>query len=525
MAFSPSSGSRSYVDMNLPVVPGVSAPVSAGQFASRTALLAARRYGPKILGAAVNRLDQTVDKFASRLSGSSSSSDNNNNPPKTKSKSSSGSSKRSRGGSSTNDGGSGDSSSGPPGGRRPVNRSTSKNIGAAYDTEGVTRLSLDSGIISGTLVNPIQRTTQYYSPLYIQCGQLFSNIADQDDSVFSSMINQELYFKYRIIVQSSITNSFTRYFTEESFYSYVGLISYALQVYYMIDSILAYTSHNANTNIGMTRLRMAISPDILNSHIKLKEYLEGVPIPPNLLEYIRYLYQNFSFNDVNGSSIIRLSLGDSLCTSEYSSELGLNSETYSQIFESLISSSDTISIMRRIRENWVRTLPPSSYESFYDPQFSTFWHNSNISYEDYGSKAVKYTINTSNFSDQLYYGIFDNRLDGLIYASCSVNTVQNDKNVQQMGLWLPFNDFQHRNSINSSLLHHSNDGLIRPVTEREFRDASLVHAAPYTVITADNNPVWEVSRANFAGSAIPQVHTLENTTQAVVRSVEWLLSP
>jgi hypothetical protein len=520
MAFIPSSRLSSF-DVGGPVIPGTIKPVSAGSFASRAALFAAQRYGPRLVGAAVSRMDSSVNNLADKISGSDISSNNNSNNRKG----------RTRSGSKPNsdfknrDDGNGQSPP-PRGGRRARrNPNGSSSVGSSVNVNGVPRFTIDTGIPSGTLLNPMQKTTKYYSPLFVQCGRLFSNITDQDDSFFSSLINSELYFKYKIIVQSVITNSFTRYFTEANFYNYIGLVSYSLQVYYMVDSILAYTSVNTNTNIGMMKLRMAITPEIVNYHIKLKEYLESIPIPPNLLEYIRYLYQNFTFNDVEGSSIIRLSVDDLLCTSEYNGELGLNSEVYNSIFHDIIDSSETLSIMKRIRENWVNQLPASSYESFYDPQFSTFWHNSNVSYEDFGSNMVKYTINAKSFEDLLYYGIFDNRLDGIIYASCSVNIKYNNKDVQQMGIWQPFNEFAERNSINSSLLHYSNDNFIRPVTEVEFRNASMVHSAPHVVITQDNNPMWEVNASNFAGSTVPQVHTLENTTQAVVKSVEWLLSP
>jgi len=300
-------------------------------------------------------------------------------------------------------------------------------------------------------------------------------------------LNKDLYYKYLIIVQSEVNSSLARQFTESIFYNYIGRISYALQLYYMIDSILAYTSHSPNNNIAMTKLRMGIGPDVSNGHIKLKEVLESTPIPPNLLMYIRFMYQNFSFNDVSGSSIIRLSLDDSLCTSEYSGNLGVDGSVYSKIIDELIDCSEVSSIIKKIRNNWVVTLPASSYEALYNPQFTTFWHNSNIAYEDYGSKAVKFTITAQSSFSPLYYGIFDNKLDGIIYASCSVLD-QNE--VIEKGLWVPFHDFVDRKSINSSLLHFANDKLIRPVTDISFRCASMVFAAPHTVITRDNNPIW-----------------------------------
>lgn len=484
--------------------------VSALEYAKSYAL---HRYGPRIFNAFGQRADDIVDKAAEHISGRRAS--------KTKG-STSGSAPSSV--QPTDKGSNNSSSNGkPPGGRRASKASKGDlGPGGAPDVSGVPQLTLDSGIESGVILNPLQDTTSTYSPMFIQCGQLFPDITSQNDSSYAKLAGKELFYKYLMIVQSEVNYSLVRQFTEENFYSYITKICTALQLYYMIDSILSFTSHAPNYNIAMTKLRMAITPDIANGHIKLKDFLQTTPIPPNLLVYIRHMYQNYKFSDVVGSPIIRLSLNNSLCTSEYKGALGIDGSDYSRVLSSLIDSSECSSIIKKIRNNWVNSMQPSSYEALFDPQFSTFWHNSNIAYEDFGSKAIKHTINTKTVYDPLYYGIFSNRLDGLIYASCSVRT-END--VIEMGLWKPFAGFAIMNSTNSSLLHYSNDGLMRPVTEREMRVCSMVHSAPHTVVTPDKNLVWDVISASYLGACIPQVHTLENVRQAITRSVYWLLDP
>jgi hypothetical protein len=290
----------------------------------------------------------------------------------------------------------------------------------------------------------------------------------------------------------------------------------------MIDSILAFTSYTPNNNIGMTRLRMSITSDIMNGHVRLKEMLEGTPIPPNLLTFIRHMYQNYSFDDVIDSPIIRLSYKDALCTAENDGSLNIDGSTYDEIISTMIEQSTISSMLTKIRSNWINTLPPSSYEALYDSQFSTFWHNSNIAYEDYGSAVVKFTISVKDRSEPIYYGIFGNRLDGLIYASCSI---VDEHKVMENGLWAPFTEFKGKKSINCSLLQLSNDKLVRPVTAQQFRFSSMVYAAPYTMITSDKNPVWTVVHCSYAAACIPQVHSLENVTQAITKSIGWLLNP
>lgn len=471
---------------------GVVSGTNAAGFVSTAANFAARRYAPVLIGAAVKRMDRAVTRVASSISGSDFPSRLDGNDS------------GNGGGSNNNGGGSGGGGkSVKPGGWRPSKRD--KGIGGSPNVQGVPQFTIDTGIDSGTLINPLQPTTKYFTPLFIQCGEFMSTLDIQKDSTLANLLNVDLFYKYLVIVQSEVNFGLSRNFTQDNFYMYISTLSEAIQLYYMIDSILAYTSHTPNNNLAMTRLRMAITPEISNSHTKLREILESTPIPPRLLEYIRYMYQNYSFNNVEGSSIIRLSFKDSLCTSEYDGGLGINESTYFSIINRLIDLATVSSIINKIRPSWKTRMLPSSYEALYDPQFSTFWHNSNIAFEDYGSKVVKHTISVEHSYDMIYYGIFDNRLDGIIYASCSV-TDQNG--VIEKGMWKPFSEFDSRNSINSSLLHYSNDSYIRPVTEVEYRISSMVHAAPHTVITKDNNPVWELYKNHYAGSCVPQVHKI-----------------
>jgi hypothetical protein len=493
---------------------GITPPVSGADFARSAGGFLLNRYGPTVVGAGINYMDNTVRDITADISGRSAVKRSSN----------------SRNGSGNNgDSDSKGNGSSRVGGRRARKGGSTVGQYGGIDVSGIPRFSINTGIPSGTIRNPLQNTTEYYSPMFIQCGILLPTIDENGDSLFSKLVNSDLYFKYLIIVQSVITNNFSRFFTEINFFNYLSVLSQALQLYYQIDSILAFSSHsdNRNQNLAMVNLRMAIGPEILNGHMKLKEFLESVPIPPNLLEYIRYMYQNFCFKDVQGSSIIRLSYSDSLCTDEYAGKLGIDGYTYNEIVMKMLELSEVASIVAKIRPNWIGTLPASSYEVFYDPQFSTFWHNSNIAYEDFGSKAVKYTINANSKSDLLYYGIFDDRLDGAIYASCSVNlfTKNSDKSVQQMGMWHPFSDFSNRKAISSSLLYFNKLSRISSVLEVTYRNASMVHSAPHAIKTESGNFVWVVNSSNYAGSAIPQVHTLENTTQAVVQTVNWLFEP
>lgn len=406
----------------------------------------------------------------------------------------------------------------PKGGRRP--KSTG-NVGGSLDVDVSPRTSLDTGIDSGTIINPLQEPTGDYTPLFIQCGQLFPSLEQNKDSTFTKLMNIDLYYKYLILVQSEINYSLARQFTQEKLLDYIIKISYALQLYYMIDSILAYTSYSPNNNIGMTRLRMAITPEIANGHVSLKQFLETTPIPPNLLMFIRYMYQNFSFSEVIGAPVVRLSFFDVLCTREYNG-LGMDGSTYADLVTDLIGLSETISTIKKIRPSWVVKMPPSFVEATYDAQFITFWHNCNVAYEEFDFETVKYSRSAKTVNDSLYYGIFGDRLDGLIYASSSILL---DNNTMELGLWKPFDIFKEKKSINSSILSYSKDGSIGPINERSIRISSMVYSAPYSYVTKDGNYVWELVNCSYAAVQIPQTHTLENVTQAMSRSMIWLLNP
>jgi hypothetical protein len=511
MAFSPMSGRY-----RPPSYPGQ--PLSASEFVRTAGGWLIRRYGSAIVGAGVRRMDRIVDDFSTRFG--------DGTPPSNPGTRTGSRSSNPRLMATARN--SGDSSGPPPnvtGGRRRRRNPKVGNAGGSVDVDSTTKFTIDTGIDSGTLINPLQGPTKEFTPVLIQCGVLMPNLKDGSDDNFGQLVNSEIYFKYKILVQAEITNSFASFFTEENFYKILGTLSEALQLYYMIDSILAYTSVSPNVNIAMYKLRMAITPEIAAGHAKLGEFLRTCAIPPKMLEFIRYMYQNFTFSDTEGSTIIRLSYKDSLCTAEKDGLLNIDENTYEDIFVKLVNSSETISIMKKIKPSWVNDLPSSSYELMCDPQFSTFWHNSNISYESLQTKKVHYTITVNNQSDLLYYGIFDNRLDGLIYACASVTEVRGQDRIQQNGLWVPFDEFLNRNSITSSLLYYDSDGLIRSVQSYQHRYASMIHAAPYVERDQQGHMEYVATQVGYAGAAIPQLHSLVNTSQAVTRSVNWLLDP
>lgn len=496
-----------------PVMPnfntGFTPGVSAGQFASGIAGTIAGRYGTTILGAAATRIQSEADKMAERVADSIRG-DNTSTPVSGRSKSNSNGDK-SKNGNPT-----------PKPNRRPRRP---PGIGGSPNVIGVPQLSLNTGIESGTINNPLQRTTSEYTPLFVQCGQLLPSGTEQTGSAYQSLLNNELFYKYLSVISDTVNYSLIKAFTAKQFYDYIDTISIALQIYYMVDSILAFTSHTPNHNIGMTRLRMGITPEMSSGHIKLRELLQSTPIPPNMLTYIRHMYQNYSFSDVFGAPIIRLSFGNALCTKEFSGNIGLSDDVYRSIINKIIDCSVTSSTIAKIRPNWKVALPPSSYEALYDPQFSTFWHNSDITYREQTTKIVKHTISADNDSDMLYYGIFGNNLDGIIYASCSVSkSTDQGSTVVQKGLWSPFTLYDGVAEQDTSLLYVSKDDYISPVHDAQYRFSSMVYSAPHIETGLENTLVWKTCRNSYAGACIPQLHTLNNVEQAVARSVNWLFA-
>lgn len=425
-----------------------------------------------------------------------------------------------------------------PNGRRPRGNRNKNDLGGgqiASRKVGDLEVARDkvvwkSTIESGLVFNPQQWTTDYYSPLFICNGQFFPKADIHSKNYYQKVLQIYVYPRYKDIAYT-VNMRIASHFTLKDFVDYVNIVTEALQLYYMVDSILAYHSDFRNQNIGMIHLRNKLTPEVLAAHVELERLLLTFPIPKQLLEFIRYISQNHSLGTSTNAPIIRFGLHSLLQDSD-KPDLRLNEYFYEGIFLKLMEVSTTKALLSRAlkgNSEFIREeMPRSTAYVEFDDQFCTLWHNSNIAYFD--EKRVKYTRTVVNKSDNCYYGAFAPDVDGTIYASSSLTQIDDqqeydkDENgktitsdniqIHHTGIWKPFDQFDTNWLLEdvSSLTCFNKNNEIRACSDKPLRISSHIHAAPYQNMRGSR---WVKLETGYAGCQIAQVHSIDNLSQAV----------
>lgn len=350
-------------------------------------------------------------------------------------------------------GGNGGRSRRPRGGSDDDSQNSSPGGGGGFTTSGQgsrngqNRIQWNSGIRTGLVVNP-RLIRADNSPIFLSSGWLFVN-TDSDinsfETHFESNLRNIIWPTLNSIISETINRWSGQFITPQDFVVWVYDLVKALQVYYCLDSLLAYTSNNSmeNINPGMESLKSNITADCIVEFQILRATLENTACPPNLLAYIRFMCQNFRTSSVPHSSIIKLNIGGMFdCNWEGSA----SSKILSLIRESkrnIDSNGKLISFIQRTYPNWlIGKMPLSSNTASFDINFFTFWHNMNCCYiAKNDDKHFTYTHNVKGIDDYLDYQIHekDEKVDGTIFATAStfIKDEDNVTTATYYGIWLP----------------------------------------------------------------------------------------
>jgi hypothetical protein len=356
-----------------------------------------------------------------------------------------------------------------------------------YSQRGATNLTYNSGLDSGLSINKLQKNTSSYSTCFVCAGSFFPRLKNQPYS--QKLVNRNIYSDYLMKCQTSTNPSIDRRFTSDKFYEYISCLVAGLQLYYYVDSIVAYgeNTDNVNKNDGLACLRNDFTAEVLSYHQLLSETLCKMICPSNLLDTIRYMYQNFAVTDAPDSSIIRLSFRE---VAHKGKHLPLSSDYYSVIINELRDSADIVNAVleKSFPNSKINSLPLSSSVPIHDLNFITFWVNNSISY-----LSVDKVIHTRTVKDneQLfnYFSFNGEDLDGLFAACLSIYSHESDS--YENGIWFPISDVTKfkgfdQDSLSSLLCYDSSlDKFITPKSLSSLSLSGLYHGVYYNVETKD----------------------------------------
>lgn len=383
-------------------------------------------------------------------------------------------------------------------------------------------MSFNSGIRSGTIINPFEPSSPTTgSDLFLLAGSFLRN---GSSSYYTSFLAQDIHFKVLTTVQNTVNYKAAREFTSSRFCEYINRLTDALQLYYCIDSILAYESLPSNTNRGMVHLRSFITADVLSSHERLKRTLITLPVPPNLLAFISYMMQIFKFDNTDYSPLYKLEFRSIFHSSSTKS---ISSDYYDIIIGELTKDSEIVSLLlRSFPSMHITNLLASSASPIFDKNFMSFWYNSCVTYYDGVDEEVKYTKACESIDTKIYYGHFcENDIDGLFYACSSV--YNSGKSKIDPGLWTPTYDVDAldlsdvRQGCNLMCYDSTSNRFTAPLTNR-VASQSAIHSAVF--FHEDKAKRFIKDEYMNPSSQRVQTHSLDNLSQAVSQSVLFLFS-
>lgn len=300
--------------------------------------------------------------------------------------------------------------------------------------ERTSSISFNSGIKSGTTIDPHYRSdADSDSRLFLLAGSFFPTTVDK--SKFSETLKQILFYPILTSIQKRVNYRSDQDFSEQKMLRYFESLCSALQLFYCVDSVVAYSTDVNNLNPGMANLRSKISADILSQHENLRRMLLSCPIPRNLISFIAYAYQTFKFSENSDSPLYKLEFRSIF---HDSSLYNLTPQYYDVVIGELMNDTRTIALLNATFKNMrMNELIPSCKDPIYDENFMSMWYNSNTSYIKNGK--IKYRREVNNQSQTRYYGHFcENDVDGIFFSACTFFNIQTG--TLEPGLWVPIAD-------------------------------------------------------------------------------------
>jgi hypothetical protein len=317
----------------------------------------------------------------------------------------------------------------------PSGPKQSRNVLAI--TVGSAPVDVNVGIRAPIVVNPMQGETAASDLVYC-AGHSF------DPTGFSTSLSDKNFQQiqvYRLISEAQKRVSYRVGLSSSVLADYFRVVSSALQMYYDINSILAYCSNPDVENVGMMNMRSWITSDILNEYQLMEERLHNCYIPTNILNWIRYMYQNFSMSDLPGAAITKITYGKNFHPKYTSNDLLDDIQEINGWLTAVTTTADAAVIAASFPDWRIGVLQPSAGIALYDKNFKSLWHNSAGTYfnrqvdgEDISYPHL-YAPNVGASSSTLPYFSATNDLEGAHYQCATIFTFATS--IYEPGLLMP----------------------------------------------------------------------------------------
>jgi len=390
------------------------------------------------------------------------------------------------------------------------------------------KIDLVTGVRSGLIVNPGEPSnTTDYSELYTMGGHLLKK--DTVATSFRIYIETVVFPQVQSSVQFNLNYAYEM--SLEDFNSWFYTLTKNLELYYCLDSIIAFNDNRDNTNQGCRFIRRKITSAMRLQLNLMRDVLGKQPIPPRVLEIVRYMYQHYKFSELPGAPIYRLVPGNLF---NYSAQPGpdpykyaLSDLTITETLKELTALSAISNKIYQAMPEWHvanNCMPPSCNEAYYDAGFRTFWFNASTTlFHKVENKVI--ISRTGDNATSFRYWLYTNNFDGVFFAMSSF--AKSNEDTTRPGMWTPVTDFsqvnQDANKTNALCFERNGDFEVMH-SIRKDSGGQFQRALQFDCITT---PYWEgdefFNTQNLDGSMqVAQECTFETWKQAVYNVSAWM---
>lgn len=377
-------------------------------------------------------------------------------------------------------------------------------------------VSLNTGVVPNTYVSDYMDAEENKcSPLHLSGARLTlpTDVSQTLYTFFQNVIAFELQTRAQANVGFNL--NITTTFNSANILVAMNALIYALQVCYYFTSIITYCDNPDNKNEGMIYLRNKILADDLENLALLKRRLKSTPVPPNLLELVRYLHSNWYSGDTQGSPILKI-------VPEYFGAEGLSGDFITTALDGLATTTNNeiFSLIRRAIPQWIpSSLPDVPIIPTYDANFLTIFANLPFTYWNTTTSTVGYQPSVSTADENISYNSFTNNLDGVAFALASVRNSASP-GYYYPGLMIPTTDSTVNNG-GSRRSYYEVSGTKRLFNTSQY--AFLNRSRNETYYLSDLT-AFTVSSGHNSGTDRCKGVSANSIKETTLKAVEYLMS-
>lgn len=397
-----------------------------------------------------------------------------------------------------------------PSGRGSSNHSSGY---ALTDSPQPKEIRLDTGIQPNTYVaDQMEAVYQQCSPLHMTCVQI-SIPQTAGSQLYTTLIDQVFHLQTAAQSNVGFALNVATDFAQDRILVAMNALVYSLQIYFYYKSIISYFSNPANNNRGMITLRRNLTPQLLEDLTLLERRLLDTPIPPNLLEYMRYLSGTYYSGNTAGAPLIKIC---PIAPNISGVDLTTPSTALAQL--SVPNNNTVFTLLRRAVPQWLPSVlydvPP---EPFYDDNFKTIF--ANLPSASFYNGVTNYFPTVSTAATPIQYNSFTEVLDGA--AFCLVNFNITGTPGWQPGLISPLGTGLTR-ATSSRISYYVDSSNLNNGFYGSDLDPYLTRSRP------DTYQVNDAANAYYAihlpGAQICQIVSSNTVRETSINVIEYLFS-